>query len=165
LRPPPKRTPGGTQDSEITDERLMEFVARTELRRTPGTGRIAYSNVGGGLLGLALVYRAGASSYGVLVRQRICEPLAMAQTTVLEEADVDQLAALGDAIRLGQTERYGGRRFGIGLGWIRMPGRSGMTMWHNGGTGGSAPLLASCLNEASASSCWPTIAARAIALP
>jgi D-alanyl-D-alanine-carboxypeptidase/D-alanyl-D-alanine-endopeptidase len=150
------------------------------LRRTPGTGRIAYSNVGGGLLGLALVYRAGASSYAELVRQRICEPLAMAQTTVLEEADVDQLATgytarrrlvehwtltglagagalvssatdmlrfltaqlkpesseLGEAVKLGQTERYGGRRFGIGLGWIRMPGRSGMALWHNGGTGG-----------------------------
>ena len=169
----------GNPYSEITDERLLELVARTELRRTPGTGRIAYSNVGGGLLGLALVYRAGASSYVELVRQRICEPLAMAQTTVLEEADVGQLAtgytarrpvehwtltglagagalvssatdmlrfltaqlkpessALGEAIKLGQTERYGGRRFGIGLGWIRMPGRSGMTLWHNGGTGG-----------------------------
>jgi len=170
----------GNPYSEITDERLLEFVARTELRRTPGTGRIAYSNVGGGLLGLALVYRAGVSSFVELVRQRICEPLAMARTTVLEEAGVDQLAtgytargqpvehwtltglagagalissamdmlrfltaqlkpessALGEAIKLGQTERYGGRRFGIGLGWIRMPGRSGMTLWHNGGTGG-----------------------------
>jgi CubicO group peptidase (beta-lactamase class C family) len=43
---------------------------------------------------------------------------------------------LGEAITFGQTERYGGRRFGIGLGWIRMPARSGMTLWHNGGTGG-----------------------------
>jgi D-alanyl-D-alanine-carboxypeptidase/D-alanyl-D-alanine-endopeptidase len=170
----------GNPYSEITDERMLEFVARTELRRTPGTGRIAYSNVGGALLGLALVYHAGASSYAELVRQRICEPLAMAQTTVLEEADFDQLATgytarrrpvehwtltglagagalvssaadmlrfltaqlrpesseLGEAITFGQTERYGGRRFGIGLGWIRMPARSGMTLWHNGGTGG-----------------------------
>jgi serine-type D-Ala-D-Ala carboxypeptidase/endopeptidase len=170
----------GNPYADITEERLLEFVARTELRRTPGTGRIAYSNVGGGLLGLALVRHAGASSYVELVRQRICEPLALTDTAGVAEANVDQLAtghtargrpvqhwiltglagagvllssatdllgfltaqlkpessAFAEAIKLSQMERYGGRRFGIGLGWIRMPGRSGMTLWHNGGTGG-----------------------------
>jgi len=170
----------GNPYADISDERLLELLARTELRRTPGTGRIAYSNVGGGLLGLALTHRAGAASYGELVHERICRPLGLARTTVLTQADVDQLAIgyttrrrpvehwtlsglagagallstatdmlafltaqlkpesseLGQAVKLSQMERYGGKRFGIALGWIRYPSRSGLTLWHNGGTGG-----------------------------
>jgi serine-type D-Ala-D-Ala carboxypeptidase/endopeptidase len=170
----------GNPYADISDERLLEFVARTELSRTPGTGRMAYSNVGGGLLGLALTHRAGAGSYGELVHERICRPLGLARTMVLAQADIDQLAAgyatrrrpvehwtlsglagagallstatdmltflsaqlkpessdLGQAIKLSQAERYGSGRFSIGLGWIRYPSRSGLTLWHNGGTGG-----------------------------
>jgi serine-type D-Ala-D-Ala carboxypeptidase/endopeptidase len=170
----------GNPYADITDEWLLEFLAQTELRRTPGTGRISYSNVGVGLLGLALVRSADAASYAQLVRSRICEPLGLSQTTALEGADVDQLALgyttrgrpvghwsltglagagallssatdmlvflnaqlrpesseLGEAIKLSQTERYGGKRFAVGLGWIRTPGKTGMTLWHNGGTGG-----------------------------
>jgi serine-type D-Ala-D-Ala carboxypeptidase/endopeptidase len=170
----------GNPYADITDERLLEFLDRTELRRTPGTGRIAYSNVGVGLLGLALTRSAGAANYAELVLTRICEPLGLVHTTVLADADIDQLATgytargrrvqhwtliglagagallssatdmltflaaqlqpqssdVAEAIKLSQVERYGGKRFGIGLGWIRVPGRSGMMLWHNGGTGG-----------------------------
>ena len=166
--------------ADVTDEWLLEFLNRTELRRTPGTGRIAYSNVGVGLLGLVLTRSAGAANYAELVRTRICEPLGLSQTTVLADANIDQLATgyttrgrrvehwtltglagagallssatdmlsflsaqlqpessdLAEAIKFSQVERYGGKRYGIGLGWIRVPGRSGMMLWHNGGTGG-----------------------------
>jgi D-alanyl-D-alanine-carboxypeptidase/D-alanyl-D-alanine-endopeptidase len=43
---------------------------------------------------------------------------------------------LTEPIMLSQVERHREKRFGIGLGWIRMPFRPGLTLWHNGGTGG-----------------------------
>ena len=73
-------------------QRVLDIVAGTRLRRTPGTGRIAYSNLGAGLLGLGLVAAAGASSYGDLVRTRICAPLGMTDTSVLADADPERLA-------------------------------------------------------------------------
>ena len=59
----------------------------------PGTGRVAYSNLGAGLLGLGLVAAAGASSYADLVRTRICTPLGMTDTTVIADADPERLDA------------------------------------------------------------------------
>lgn len=62
---------------------LLQAVAGARLRRTPGTGRLAYSNVGAGLLGHALVAAAGSSGYGALVRERVTGPLGMADTVLL----------------------------------------------------------------------------------
>jgi CubicO group peptidase (beta-lactamase class C family) len=77
---------------DLTSDRVLDVVAHTQLRRTPGTGRIAYSNLGVGLLGLALVNAAGADSYAELVRSRICIPLGMTDTDVLEDIDPGRLA-------------------------------------------------------------------------
>lgn len=62
---------------------LLDALARTRLRRTPGTGRVAYSNLGAGVLGHALVAAAGSSGYGELVRARITGPLGMTDTVLL----------------------------------------------------------------------------------
>ncbi len=78
--------------ADLTTERVLDLLARTPLRRTPGTGPIAYSNLGSGLLGIALVRAAGADSYADLVQSRICAPLGLADTTVLEHADPRRLA-------------------------------------------------------------------------
>jgi CubicO group peptidase (beta-lactamase class C family) len=44
---------------------------------------------------------------------------------------------LGPAITLTQSERRPGGRLGMGLGWLRVPIKSGaVLLWHNGGTGG-----------------------------
>jgi serine-type D-Ala-D-Ala carboxypeptidase/endopeptidase len=161
---------------------LMTVLARSRLRRVPGTGRIAYSNVGAGLLGHALVAAAADGEFGDLVRSRICEPLGMADTVLLPDGDQSAREAvghrrrrratghwalaglpgagalrstatdvltflhaqlrpddtpLGPAIALTHLERRPGGRLGIGLGWLRVPTRSGHVMlWHNGGTGG-----------------------------
>src|SRR3954462_7951916 len=61
---------------------LLTALSKTKLRRTPGTGRLAYSNLGVGVLGHALVAAAGQRDYGELVRSRICDPLAMADTVL-----------------------------------------------------------------------------------
>ncbi|MGY5800158.1 serine hydrolase [Rhizobium sp. LEGMi12c] len=62
-------------------ERLYQFLASHELIRTPGDS-FEYSNVGVGLLGHALVLRAGAGSYESLIRARILDPLGMDDTVI-----------------------------------------------------------------------------------
>ena len=53
------------------------------LRRTPGTGRIAYSNSGAAVQGQALVAAAGERDFGELVRSRVCKPLGMVDAVLL----------------------------------------------------------------------------------
>ena len=63
----------------FTGEDLLAALATTRLRRTPGTGGVAYSNFGFGVLGHALA-RALGQDYGDAVRERICEPLGLVDT-------------------------------------------------------------------------------------
>lgn len=60
--------------------RLGEFLGRHQLRRPPGQA-FEYSNLGSGLLGVALAHRAGVS-YADLLTARILEPLGMARPVV-----------------------------------------------------------------------------------
>jgi len=67
--------------------RLYAFLGSYTLPRAPGAA-YEYSNLGVGLLGLALARRAG-TTYEELVRRRILAPLGMTSTTI----------TLGDAAR------------------------------------------------------------------
>src|SRR5476651_2029211 len=64
-----------------TAEKLYQFLATHELMRTPGDS-FEYSNLGVGLLGHALVLRAGVSDYESLIRARILDPLRMDDTVI-----------------------------------------------------------------------------------
>lgn len=66
---------------QYTAENLYEFLREYELTRTPGD-IFEYSNVGVGLLGHALVLRAGAADYESLIRSRILAPLRMDDTVI-----------------------------------------------------------------------------------
>lgn len=79
--------------ASLDTDGVLAVLARTDLRRTPGEGRMHYSNFGAGLLGLALVRAAGVSDYEALVRSRVCLPLGLADTVVTARGDqVDRLA-------------------------------------------------------------------------
>lgn len=67
-----------------TTEMLLSGLARTRLRSTPGQ-RVHYSNLGAGLLGLALARRAG-TTYEQLVTTHVCDPLGMSDTVVAAPA-------------------------------------------------------------------------------
>ena len=84
---------------------VLDAVARTRLRRPPGTGPMAYSNLGAGVLGLALVAAARADTYADLVSTRICAPLGMTRTTVLAYAQQDRLAT-GHRTRRRETDHW-----------------------------------------------------------
>ncbi|MEV1333636.1 serine hydrolase domain-containing protein [Micromonospora costi] len=67
-----------------TTDVLLAGLARTRLRARPGR-RVGYSNLGMGLLGLALARRAG-TTYANLVAEAVCRPLALADTGVTVDA-------------------------------------------------------------------------------
>jgi D-alanyl-D-alanine-carboxypeptidase/D-alanyl-D-alanine-endopeptidase len=65
----------------FTSEVLLDGLSRTRLRSAPGT-RFHYSNLGGGLLGLALARHTG-TDYDALIQSEICRPLGMTDTRVV----------------------------------------------------------------------------------
>ncbi|MFD0359161.1 serine hydrolase domain-containing protein [Streptomyces sp. NPDC127110] len=67
-----------------TADVLLSGLARTRLGSTPGR-RLRYSNLGAGLLGLALARRAG-TTYEQLVTAQVCAPLGMSATVVAADA-------------------------------------------------------------------------------
>ena len=79
----------------IDRSELLSALGRTKLRRTPGAGRIAYSNLGAGVLGHALVAAAACGDFGELTRTRICDPLGMADTVLLPDLEQSAREASG----------------------------------------------------------------------
>jgi D-alanyl-D-alanine-carboxypeptidase/D-alanyl-D-alanine-endopeptidase len=79
--------------AHYTVEDLYACLAKSTLRCKPGT-KSDYSNLGMGLLGHVLANAAG-TDYETLVKQRICEPLAMIDTAITLSAEQQQRLALG----------------------------------------------------------------------
>jgi serine-type D-Ala-D-Ala carboxypeptidase/endopeptidase len=72
-------------------ERFWAAVPTTRPRREPGR-KLRYSNYGMGLLGNVLALRAG-TTYGELVRDRICRPLGLADTSIaIPDEKLERLA-------------------------------------------------------------------------
>ena len=76
-----------------TGESLLEGLRRTRLRSEPGA-RFRYSNLGAGLLGLALARRSG-TDYDDLVQREVCRPLGMTDTRVVLDPDRTRRLAPG----------------------------------------------------------------------
>jgi CubicO group peptidase (beta-lactamase class C family) len=83
-----------------TAEHVLDSLRRTRLRSEPGT-RFRYSNLGAGLLGLALARSAG-TDYDTLLRTLICEPLGLTDTGVVLDADRTARLATGHSSRTGR---------------------------------------------------------------
>jgi serine-type D-Ala-D-Ala carboxypeptidase/endopeptidase len=82
--------------SAYTQEDLYAFLSSYTLAQKPGT-QFDYSNLGMGLLGIALARHAHAD-YGDLVVQRICTPLRMNDTRIkLSESQQRRMAPGHDA--------------------------------------------------------------------
>jgi len=87
-------TPNGLSGGpkELAD-RLFAFLSGYELPRAPGTG-YEYSNVGFGLLGLALGRLTG-QNFDSIIHTRITGPLGMASTQVTTPAELRPKVAVG----------------------------------------------------------------------
>lgn len=70
----------GDPYADYSDDQLYEFLNAHNLRRTPGAEH-EYSNLGMGLLGLALSRKAG-SGYEQMVTGLVCKPLGMRDTAI-----------------------------------------------------------------------------------
>ncbi|MDI2131452.1 serine hydrolase domain-containing protein [Yinghuangia seranimata] len=79
--------------AHCTADHLIGGLARTRLGAPPGR-RFRYSNLGGGLLGMALAHRAG-TDYETLVLREIAAPLGMVDTVVAVDAARAKRTAAG----------------------------------------------------------------------
>jgi CubicO group peptidase (beta-lactamase class C family) len=84
---------------------LASYLPRCELRRDPGSA-YGYSNLGAGLLGIALVHRAGAKSYEDLVVRRVCGPLRLDDTRITLSAGQRKRFAQGHDSRGNPTSTW-----------------------------------------------------------
>jgi serine-type D-Ala-D-Ala carboxypeptidase/endopeptidase len=72
----------GNPYAELDEADVLAALPRQRLGRAPGTGRSHYSNLGAGLLGIALRRAAGADSFLELAEQTVLRPLGLADTVV-----------------------------------------------------------------------------------
>jgi CubicO group peptidase (beta-lactamase class C family) len=86
-------TSGDNPYGAYSVDSLYAFLSRYELTRAPGD-RYEYSNLGMGLLGHALSLRTG-KTYEALVVERVARPLAMRDTRVTLDADLQGRLAAG----------------------------------------------------------------------
>ncbi len=74
--------------AEYTENKLYEFLMSYMPKYKPGT-HYEYTNVGFGLLGIALARRAG-KSYEELLIERVCKPLGLSQTRITLTEDMQK---------------------------------------------------------------------------
>jgi len=83
----------------MDEESVLASLAGARLRHRPGDGHGAYSNLGVGLLGLALRRAAGANSYEQLVSDAVLRPLGLTDTVVRLDPDQAPRLAQGHGRR------------------------------------------------------------------
>ncbi len=77
--------------AQYSAELIFEGLSRTKLHAPPGE-RFRYSNLGGGLLGLALASRAG-TTYESVIDTEVCRPLGLTDTHIsLDPVRAERLA-------------------------------------------------------------------------
>jgi serine-type D-Ala-D-Ala carboxypeptidase/endopeptidase len=84
---------------------LYEFLSGYTLPRDPGS-EFEYSNLGGGLLGHLLAYRAG-TDYESLIGIRITQPLSMPDTRITLSSGMKQRMATGHTATLAPIVKLG----------------------------------------------------------
>ena len=79
--------------ADYTEQQAIDFVSSYQLERDVGA-KYEYSNLGMGLLGIALSHREGVS-YEALVRKHVIDPLGMNDTRVTFTSSMRERLALG----------------------------------------------------------------------
>ena len=103
LKPKDPRNPYA--DYSVDD--LYQFLSGYELPRDPLSGsEFEYSNLGGGLLGHLLAYRAG-TDYESLIGTRITRPLGMPDTGITLSSSMKQRMATGHTAMLAPDRQLG----------------------------------------------------------
>ena len=90
--------------ADYTVAQLYQFLSSYQLTRDIGS-QFEYSNLGGGLLGLALARRAGMD-YEALVRARITGPLGMTSTGIALTPEMKARLAVGHNDQLAAVSNW-----------------------------------------------------------
>jgi CubicO group peptidase (beta-lactamase class C family) len=90
--------------ADYTVAQLYQFLSSYQLTRDIGS-QFEYSNLGGGLLGLALARRAG-TDYEALVRARITGPLGMSSTGITLTPEMKARLAVGHNDQLAAVSNW-----------------------------------------------------------
>ena len=83
----------------MDEEAVLAALGDIRLKHRPGDGHGAYSNLGAGLLGIALRRAAGAPSYQELVSDAVLRPLGLSETAVRLAPDQEARLAQGHGMR------------------------------------------------------------------
>src|ERR1700683_4606198 len=94
----------GNPYADYTVNDLYQFLSGYELPRDPGS-EVEYSNLGGGLLGHVLGYRAG-SDYESLIGSRITRPLNMPDTGITLSPSMKLRMATGHSAMLAPVANW-----------------------------------------------------------
>lgn len=90
----PAQIESGNPYVSYTVQDLYAFLNTYKLPRDPGA-RFEYSNLGFGLLGLALTHAAHEASYAALIHDEVFTPLGMSESEVATSTDPDARLAAG----------------------------------------------------------------------
>ena len=90
--------------ADYTVEQLYQFLSSYQLTRDIGS-QFEYSNLGGGLLGLALARRAGMD-YEALVHSRVTGPLGMTSTGITLTPEMQARLAVGHNAQLKSVPNW-----------------------------------------------------------
>jgi CubicO group peptidase (beta-lactamase class C family) len=83
----------------MDEETVLAALGEIRLKHKPGDGHGAYSNLGAGLLGIALRRAAEAGSYQDLVRDAVLRPLGLSDTAVRLAPEQEARLAQGHGMR------------------------------------------------------------------
>ncbi|UUZ58330.1 serine hydrolase domain-containing protein [Nocardioides sp. B-3] len=79
--------------ARLTTDDLLLVLSRSQLKRTPGTPAVHYSNLGVGVLGQAMAHASG-TPYADLLATRVLRPLGLADTATHARLDPVQRSRL-----------------------------------------------------------------------
>lgn len=98
---------GADPYADVTEESVLASLGDIRLSGRPGRVKPKYSNLGFGLLGIALTTTTGVD-FGALVRDRICEPLSMPDTVTdnLMTDDQRRRMAIGHRSRRNTADAW-----------------------------------------------------------
>jgi serine-type D-Ala-D-Ala carboxypeptidase/endopeptidase len=85
----------GENPYDFAEATTLDSLSRISLKHIPGRGHGGYSNLGGGLLGIALRCAAGAYNYFDLISGTVLQPLNLTDTVVGPTAEQTQRLAQG----------------------------------------------------------------------
>ena len=85
----------GENPYDMDEAAALDSLSRISLKHTPGRGHGGYSNLGGGLLGIALRRSAGVDSYHELIGATVLQPLQLTDTVVRPTTEQAQRLAQG----------------------------------------------------------------------